>query len=327
MCNTRIAELYTQQANLDTAIEYYVAVGLQSIRSYLGNPHHLNRPCFVEKSISCCFSMSLVFHYCYSITVRIYYQQMALYKIVDLLFQQTPQSIPTQSNIHYIQLYIQLSWKLFDEERLRSLITVINQLQIDFSGYPDLHRLLRYLTSRFTPSLFGMNVTLPLPSLLSPAILSTVFPSSSSSSLSSSSSSLALSLQVTSPVEVLHIASSSCWTLVLDKLIECIRNRALLTRFQFIFPDGDSSSSSSSSITPTPGSLPGHTPPASTFALSSQGSVDSTVMIPTQSESERSIQQGGWVELKAWSRPSVEEYGMRVMACSNKSQLTVENVE
>ena len=237
-------------------------------------------------------------------------------------------------------------------------------MQVDFSGYPDFQGILQYLRARFTPSIFGTNPSIPLPFPLSPALLNSLFPSSSSSSTSTiagtnndtttttndnhpsstttttTSIPIQLPLQVDSEVEILHISSQSCWTLVLDKLIDRIRTNSLLTRFQFIFPETVTNRNNNNTNNTNTNNSNALNATVLTGAMGfySQGSTDSTVMIPVQStssknnnnneyENGRLQQQGDLIELESWKRPSVEEYAMKVMRCPQKTRMTMDNVE
>ena len=135
--------------------------------------------------------------------------------------------------------------------------------------------LISFLQSRFSSSVFFPSPPLPLPPLLHVETLSNVF---TPPSMDTSAFSLDL------PVEVIHLSSHSCWNLVVEKLVECVRNNALGTRFHFVFPD----SFTPASMSPPPGS---------------QNSLDSdpAVVIPLQPSDEQSVSsQKEVLPLKPW---------------------------
>lgn len=215
---------------------------------------------------------------------------------MEILLHDFPPIFLTDQDIAYLLLFIQICWKLQDQDGLQFLLQALSTLQIDFSGHPDIQNLLSFLTIRFTPSVFTTPPTLPLPSSLTLETLSTVFPPApidlGAFSLDSS-------------VEVIHLSSQSCWNLVLEKLVECVRDNALGTRFQFVFPD---------SFTTAVASLPS----------ASQNSIDSdsAVVIPLQPSDEQSVSsQKDVLPLTPWS------YDRQKLASSSSVPLTESSTE
>ena len=197
------------------------------------------------------------------LTNRLRYEHIALRQIVTLLFHSFPPVLLTDQDISYLLLFIQICWKLQDQDGLQFLLQTITLYQIDFSGYPEIQTLITFLTARFSSSVFSSSPSLPLPSSLTVETLSNVF---TSPVIDVDTFSLDL------PVEVIHLSTHSCWNLVVEKLVECVRNNTLGTRFHFVFPD----SFTPASMSPPPGS---------------QNSLDSdpAVVIPLQPSDEQSI--------------------------------------
>ena len=206
--------------------------------------------------------MWTVRNYSIILTNRLRYQHIALRQIVTLLFHSFPPILLTDQDISYLLLFIQICWKLQDEDGLQFILQTIGLYQLDFSEYPEIQTLITFLKTRFSSSVFFSSPSLPLPPSLTVETLSNVF---TSPVVDASNFSLDL------PVEVIHLSSHSCWNLVVEKLVECVRNNTLGTRFHFVFPD-----SFTNSMSPPPGS---------------QNSLDSdpAVVIPLQPSDEQSI--------------------------------------
>ena len=157
---------------------------------------------------------------------RLRYQHIALQHLTTLLLHQLPTARPTPSLLAYLLRFIQICWKLQDHASLKSLLQMLDVLQLDFSEDPSLEQVLEALRDRFAPS-FYCPTSSSLPSALSPAAIAAAFPPSTAQP----------SLLTPCPVEVVHVSSQSCWAFVLEKLIDSVRANSLHTCFQFVFPD------------------------------------------------------------------------------------------